>query len=88
MKSKSTDLNRLSKQEEKNLKAVKKYGYAIQHISNPSEAVQLEAVKQNGDAIYYILKKHIWPSGSVMVAAVKQDQGAVKWIANPGLVWK
>ncbi|CAI3948660.1 unnamed protein product, partial [Commensalibacter papalotli (ex Botero et al. 2024)] len=29
-------------------------GYSIQYIHNPSEAVQLEAVKKIGDSIQYI----------------------------------
>ena len=38
----------------KQLEAVKKNGYAIRYIKNPSLEVQLEAVKQNGYAIQYI----------------------------------
>lgn len=35
------------------LDRVQRYGYAIKHIPNPSEEVQLAAVKQAGLAIYY-----------------------------------
>ena len=77
MKSKSTDLNRVSEKEQ--LEAVKKYGSAIQHINNPSEAVQLEAVKQNGSAIKYINN----PSEAVQLEAVKQYGYAIHYINNP-----
>ena len=36
------------------LEAVKQNGFSIYFIVNPSEAVQIEAVKQNQEAIKYI----------------------------------
>jgi hypothetical protein len=44
---------------------VQKYGFAIQYITNPSEAVQMAAVQKNGFAIQYITN----PSEAVQMAA-------------------
>ena len=57
---------------------------AIKHlylplIKNPSEAVQLVAVNQDGHAIYYIKN----PSEDVQLAAVKQNVWAIDDIKNP-----
>jgi len=57
---------------------------AIKHlflplIKNPSEAMQLAAVNQNGDAIQYIKN----PSEDVQLAAVQQDARAIRYIKNP-----
>ena len=35
-------------------RAVKRNGYALQYVSQQTEAVCLEAVKQNGDALQYV----------------------------------
>ncbi|CAI3959049.1 unnamed protein product, partial [Commensalibacter papalotli (ex Botero et al. 2024)] len=43
-------------------------GYSIQYIPNPSEAVQLEAVKNDGYSIQYIHN----PSEAVQIEAVKK----------------
>ncbi|CAI3959032.1 unnamed protein product, partial [Commensalibacter papalotli (ex Botero et al. 2024)] len=43
-------------------------GYSIQYIHNPSEAVQLEAVKNDGYSIQYIHN----PSEAVQIEAVKK----------------
>jgi hypothetical protein len=56
------------------------YGYeALQYIKNPSEAVQLAAVKQNGRAIQWIND----PSEAVQLAAVKQYGRAIHYINDP-----
>ena len=47
--------------------------------NNPSEQVQLEAVKQKGWAIKYIKN----PSEQVQMEAVKQDGWAIQYIQNP-----
>jgi hypothetical protein len=57
---------------------------AIKHlylplIKNPSEAVQLAAVNQEGYVIQYIKN----PSEAVQLAAVKQDGYAIQYINNP-----
>ena len=41
------NINTMSR-EEQLLLTVKQNGWVIQHINNPSEEIQLEAVKQNG----------------------------------------
>jgi len=46
---------------------------------NPSEAVQMAAVKKNGYAIEYIKN----PSEAVQLAAVKQNGYAIQFIKNP-----
>ena len=55
------------------------YGICITNIKNPSEQVQLAAVKQNGFAIEYIKN----PSEQVQLAAVKRDGYAIDYIKNP-----
>ena len=54
---------------------------------NPSEAVQFAAVKEDGEAIKYIIDKGIVPSEKVQIAAVEQSEvqlAAVK--QNGGLL--
>jgi hypothetical protein len=46
---------------------VQQYGYSIKYMKNPSERVQLAAVKQNAYAIEYIKN----PSERVQLAAVQ-----------------
>ena len=48
----------------------------IQYINNPSKKVQLEAVKQNGDAIKYINN----PSKEVQFEAVKENSEVIQYI--------
>ena len=62
--------------EESCLKAVRKYGYLIQFIKNPSEAVCLAALNQNGYSIHYIEN----PSEEVCLAAVKQNGNLIRYI--------
>ena len=59
--------------EAKQLEAVRQNPYTIRHIENPSEPVQLAAVKANGCAIRWILKNGIVPSITVQRAAVIED---------------
>ena len=54
-------------------------GNAIKYIKNPSEAVQIAAVKYNGPAIQYIEN----PSEAVQIAAVKKNGLAIQYIKNP-----
>ena len=58
---------------------VKKNYKCIMFIPNPSEEVQLEAVKQYSYAIQYIPN----PSEEVQLVAVKQDGSAIKYIKKP-----
>ena len=58
---------------QRELEEVKKDGYAINNITNPSEAVQLAAVDQNGYVIGYISN----PSEKVQLAVVKQHGYAI-----------
>ena len=75
--------NRFKSTEEYNLSAVTQDGYAIRDIKNPSEQVQLAAVKQNGLAIEWIIKKGITPSEQVQLAAVTQSKYALLFIKKP-----
>jgi hypothetical protein len=70
-------------QERKGIYAVKQDGYVIQYIKDPSETVQLEAVKQNGLAIRFIIEKGIVPSETVQLEAVKQNGLAIQYIESP-----
>jgi len=63
--------------EEEHLVAVKQGGF--RHINNPSEAVQLAAVKQNGWVIMYIKN----PSEKIQLAAVKESKWALQHIKTP-----
>jgi hypothetical protein len=48
-------------------------------VKNPSEAVQLAAVQQDGEAIQYIEN----PSEEIQLAAVQQNVLAIQWTENP-----
>jgi hypothetical protein len=65
--------------EEQQLEAVKRDGYLIRHIKNPSEAVQLAAIAENDWAIQFIMN----PSEIVQLAAVTQNGYAIQHIENP-----
>ena len=77
------------KKKEKYDELIKKYGtekkmvekdpFSIRYIKNPSEDVQLAAVKQDVDVIEYIQN----PSEKVQLAAIKQGFWAIKYIRNP-----
>jgi hypothetical protein len=55
----------------------------IEDIKNPSEQVQLVAVKQNDDLFEFIINKGIEPSEQVQLAAVKQNGWLNRaWILN------
>ena len=66
-------------EEEEQLAAVNKDGYAIEYIKNPSEEVQLAAVNKNGYAIRDIKN----PTEKVQLAAINQNDDAFKYIKNP-----
>lgn len=51
----------------------------VEELNVDSEAVQLEAVKQDGCAIFYIRN----PSEAVQLEAVKQDGWNIQFIDNP-----
>lgn len=61
------------------LSAIKRNGYVIQHIRNPSKEIQLAAVKQDGNAIEFIK----CPSKEIKLAAVKQNGLAIQYIKYP-----
>jgi hypothetical protein len=52
---------------------------SIKYISNPSESLQLAAVKQNGRVIQFIKN----PSEALQLMAVKQNGQAIQFIAKP-----
>jgi DNA-dependent RNA polymerase auxiliary subunit epsilon len=60
-------------------KQVYNNGELIQFIDNPSEEVQLAAVKENGYSIKFIDN----PSEEVQLAAVKENGYSIKFIDNP-----
>ena len=59
--------------------AATKKGWALKYTENPSEEVQLDAVKENGYAIKLIEN----PSDEVCLAAIEYDSEVVEWIKNP-----
>jgi hypothetical protein len=72
------DLN--SKPEEFQLETIKKDARAIQNIKNPSEKVQLEAVKKLGStALQYINN----PTEKLQLEAIKRHFTAIRFIENP-----
>jgi hypothetical protein len=60
--------------------------YAIKFIKNPSEDVQMAAVKEGGWIIQYIIDKGIVPSEAVQMAAVRQNGSAIQYIIDKGIV--
>jgi DNA-dependent RNA polymerase auxiliary subunit epsilon len=60
-------------------KQVYNNGELIQFIENPSEEVQLAAVKENGYSIQFIEN----PSEKVQLAAVKENPYSIHYIENP-----
>ena len=65
--------------EEEQLEVVKKDGWMIKYINNPSESVQLESVKNAADAIKYINN----PSEKIQLESVKNDGSVIRYIHNP-----
>ena len=61
------------------LETVRRDGFSIRYLYNPSLKVQLEAVKQEAYAIEYIKN----PSLEVQLKAVKQNGHAIQYIVNP-----
>lgn len=81
-------LNQISSKIEKNYGAnligskiinVFRNPYSIKDIENPSETIQLVAVKNNGNVIEYIKN----PSAKVKLAAVKSRGMAIEYIKKP-----
>jgi len=70
-------------QEQKDIISVKQNSDSIRNIKNPTEKVQLEAVKQNGYTLQYIVEKGIIPSEAVQLAAVKESGYAIEFINDP-----
>jgi hypothetical protein len=65
--------------EEEQIKYVQEKYDNIKNIQNPSEAVQLAAVKQHSRAIYFIEN----PSEAVQMEAVSKDPGSIAFIKRP-----
>ena len=61
------------------LETVRKDGFAIEYIKNPSKEVQLTAVREDGYAIRYIDN----PSEEVQLEAIRKDGYAIQFIDNP-----
>ena len=60
-------------------KQVYNVGYLIQFIDNPSEKVQLVAVRSNSHSIRHIQN----PSETVQLAAVEKNPYLIQFIKNP-----
>ena len=58
-------------------RAVKRNGYALQHVSQQTEAVCLEAVKQNGYALQYVSQQ----TEAVCLEAVKRNGYALQHVS-------
>ena len=56
--------------------AVKQIGFAIQHIDNPNEEVQLTAIKQNGQSIKYINK----PTYNIYKEVLYNDPALIRYV--------
>lgn len=65
--------------EKQKLELVKKDGFNIKRIINPSKEIQLLAVKKNVDSIKYI----DYPFECVQLKAVRKDFYTIKKIKNP-----
>jgi hypothetical protein len=77
--SETTEFSNLSADEK--IEQIKKHGFLIKNITNPSEDLQLLAVKNDGYwAIHWIIKNGIVPSEAVQLAAVKQNGSAIERI--------
>jgi hypothetical protein len=62
--------------------AVAQYAPAIRLILNPSEKVQMEAVRKNGMVLEYIIKNGITPTENVQLEAVKKSGKAIKYLVD------
>ena len=60
------------------LEAVKRYGYALEHVKNHTQEICLEAVKQNGCALRHVEEQ----SHEICLEAVKQDGYALIYVEN------
>ena len=59
--------------------AIEQRGWAIQYVKEPTEELQIMAVKKDYDSIKYIKE----PSETVQVEAVKIKYDALRYIKNP-----
>jgi hypothetical protein len=73
--------NRKKLEVKDDLKSLKNNPSKLKNIENPSEEIQLEAVRQDGFAIKYLKGKN--PSEKVQMEAVKQEPRAIGHIKNP-----
>jgi len=63
------------------LAGVNEWPITISHVPNPSEEVQLAAVKKDGISLRIIIETHkIWPSRNVQLEAVKQKGEVIKYL--------
>lgn len=60
---------------------IQKYPHLIEKIENPTEDIQLIAVKENGLTLQYIKN----PSYKVQLEAVKNNGYAIKYVINPSI---
>ncbi len=72
-----------TKPEKQQITMVKRNGFNIKKITNPSEAVQIAAVTNNGNAIHTIINMGIIPKEAVQLAAVKQNPHMIRSLENP-----
>ncbi len=72
-----TDYNKISKQEQ--IKFVKRDGYNIQYIKNPSIEVQIAAIKQYSLSIRFIDD----PCQEAQLMAIKRNVYNIRKIAKP-----
>jgi hypothetical protein len=72
-----------AKTEKQQIAMVRRNGWDIERIINPSEAVQLAAVNQSGHSIRFIIKGGIIPSEAVQLASVNQNVWAFLNINRP-----
>ncbi len=75
----SLSAKKLTDKEQEQYKAVKYNGFVIKTIKNPSEALQILAVRDEYDAIKYIKN----PSEKVQLAAINNRAMAIQHIKNP-----
>jgi len=61
------------------LKMVKCNGFKLEYILNPSETIQLYAVRERGHALRYIKN----PSEAVQLAAISNFSYSISYIENP-----
>jgi hypothetical protein len=63
------------------LAAVRKDGYALRYVREPTEAVCLAAVRKDGYALRYVRE----PTEAVCLAAVRKDGDALQYVRDDAL---